>query len=97
MNPSTTTGSAAPGFKFWAGIVAAVLTYLATQELLDLPTWGDVAINAAGVGLAVYLAAPQPTYSTLHADDPEAGYGLVEVAFALLLVIVALILLTRFL
>jgi hypothetical protein len=67
---TTRSVTPAPGLKTYLGIVAAVLTYLATQELLELPTIADVAINAVGVGLAVYLAAPQPTVTTVR-DDPE--------------------------
>lgn len=59
---TSTTVSASPGPKAWIGtILAAVLTYLVTQDTLDLPAWADVAINATVIGVGVYLGRPQPT------------------------------------
>ena len=92
----TRTATDAPGFKTYAGIVAAVLTYLATQELLDWPQWADVALNGIGVALAVYLAAPQPT-TVVPRRDREAGYGLVELVVAVLLVLILVVVLLRLL
>lgn len=58
---SVKTASRRPGPKFYGSIVAAVVTYLLTQTVLDLPTWADLLLNAAAVGLAVYTAPPQAT------------------------------------
>jgi hypothetical protein len=86
MTTRSTTN--APGLKAILGIVAAVLTYLATQELLELPVVADVVINAVGVGLAGYLAAPQPTVTEVR--HGEAGYGIVEVLLVVFLALVIL-------
>lgn len=46
-------------FKAVAGVVAAIITYLLTQNLVDFPSWADLLINCAAVGLAVFLI-PNP-------------------------------------
>lgn len=84
----------APGLKSYLGVIAAVLTYLATQELLELPTLADVAINAVGVGLAVYLADPQPTVAVPDRNG-QAGYGLVELVVVVLVILILVFVLLR--
>lgn len=59
--PKTATN--APGPKFYAAVVAAVVTYLLTQQVVDWPVYVDVALNAVAVGAAVWTAGPQRTVS----------------------------------
>lgn len=44
--------------KLPAAIVAAVITYLLGQEVLELPAGVVVALQGAGVALGVFLAGP---------------------------------------
>lgn len=44
--------------KLWAAVAMAVLGYLATQELVDLPPWADLMVQVGLVGGGVALAGP---------------------------------------
>jgi hypothetical protein len=92
---TTTTASKAPGMKMYLGIVAAVLSYLLTQEVTDFPQIAELAINAVSVALAVYLGLPQPTVTTIRDVRDEAGYGLVELVVAVLLILILVFVLLR--
>lgn len=44
--------------KLIAAVIAAVITYLLGQELLELPAWAQVTGQTALIALAVYRASP---------------------------------------
>ena len=44
--------------KAIAAVVSAVLTYIVTQTVLDLPSWAVVLSQAVLIGLAAYTASP---------------------------------------
>jgi hypothetical protein len=67
VNTKPRSETNAPGAKFYAAIALAIITYLLTQEVLDWPQWADVALNAAGVGLAVWQGVPQRTVGNFAA------------------------------
>lgn len=67
MNTKPRSESAAPGAKFYFAILAAVVTYLLAQEVLEWPKWVEVLLNAGSVALAVYLGIPQRTVGSFAA------------------------------
>ncbi len=46
-------------WKMYAGVVAAIGSYLLTQEALELPVWAVLVLNALSIGIAVYFT-PNP-------------------------------------
>ncbi len=54
-------------------VILAVLTYLGGQELLELPAYVTVLIQAAVIGLGVYGAAPGSVTPSQDLADFEAG------------------------
>lgn len=87
--------------KLIAAVIAAVLAQVIADPLLELPAWADYIIQAALTALAAYLAPPGSvgvvTDPASDADerDWEAGYSLVELAVALLMFAVALVVILR--
>ncbi len=80
----------------WA-VVAAIGAYLLTQELVELPALVELLLNAVLVGGAVAAASPGSIKfvgRTSRLSD-ESGYGVVEGAIALLIVVVAIVVLLR--
>lgn len=53
------------------GVLAAVLSYLLTQEIVDLPAILDLLVNALAVGLAVFIASPGTVVTSGPADPTD--------------------------
>lgn len=67
----TRSATNAPGMKFYLAVLAAVVTYVLNQEVLDLKPWIEICFNAIAVALAVYTGLPQPT-TTHRASSTRA-------------------------
>lgn len=85
--------------KLIAAVVAAVVGYLLTQTVLNLPPWAVVAAQAVLVAIAAF-AAPPGTVSpdsyikgVVKKAASAKGLTLVEVLVVLILVIVILLIL----
>ena len=60
MTDTTETKTVTVGVKpaFYLGIIAALLASLATQTLVDLPSWADLLVLLGSVGVGTALAGP---------------------------------------
>jgi hypothetical protein len=101
MNPMNTIGISPK--LVWA-VIAAVCAQVLADPLLELPAWADYVIQAVATAAAAYIAPPGNV--AIDADDisdatrnprvqGEGGYGLVELAIALLIIAVALVVILR--
>ncbi len=77
--------------KLIAAVLGAVVSFLLTQTILDLPPAADLAINAFAVALGAYVANPG---NVVPARDPDGELG--EIGITEVLVIVILVLLILF-
>ena len=42
-------------YKMYAAVVAAVISYMLTQEVLELPSMAVLALNVVSIGIATYF------------------------------------------
>jgi hypothetical protein len=91
--PSGPAKPRTPGIhpKLIAATVAAVATYLLAQPVLDLPDWVTVVCQALAVGVAAWVAPAVPTVTVRTRRRPsEAGQSIIELLFALILLILVI-------
>jgi hypothetical protein len=79
--------------KFYAAVFMAVLGYLATQELVDFPSWGDLLVQVGLVGGGVFVASPGNV--AVEADDLSVAFpdetGEVDIGAVLVCIVLALL------
>jgi hypothetical protein len=91
--PSGPAKPRTPGIhpKLIAATVAAVATYLLAQPVLDLPDWVTVVCQALAVAVAAWVAPAVPTVTVRTRRRPsEAGQSIIELLFALILLILVI-------